>query len=66
MSKKYFEPTSEMNDLLTRAGSMNREESLGATRYMTGPSQLKPFAKVVGAIAACFPRPYFDEIHSKS
>ena len=34
MSKKYFEPTSEMNDLLTRAGSMNREESLGATREL--------------------------------
>ena len=29
--KKFFEPTPEMNQLLTRAGSMNREESLAAT-----------------------------------
>ena len=40
MSKKYFEPTSEMNDLLTRAGSMNREESLAATRELAKALEL--------------------------
>ena len=34
MSRKYFEPTPEMNQLLTQAGSMNREESLAATREL--------------------------------
>ena len=29
--KKFFEPTPEMDQLLTRAGSMNKEESLAAT-----------------------------------
>ena len=36
--RKYFEPTSEMNELLTRAGSMNREESLAATRELAKAS----------------------------
>ena len=40
MSKKYFEPTAEMNELLTRAGSMNREESLGATRELAKALEL--------------------------
>ena len=40
MSKKYFEPTSEMNELLTRAGSMNREESLAATRELAKALEL--------------------------
>ena len=31
MARKYFEPTPEMDQLLTRAGSMNKEESLAAT-----------------------------------
>ena len=31
MARKYFEPTPEMDQLLVRAGSMNKEESLGAT-----------------------------------
>ena len=31
MSKKFFEPTPEMNQLLSRAGSLQREESLVAT-----------------------------------
>jgi len=31
MARKYFEPTPEMDSLLTRAGSMNKEESLAAT-----------------------------------
>ena len=40
MSKKYFEPTAEMNELLTRAGSMNREDSLGATRELAKALEL--------------------------
>ena len=31
MSKKFFEPTPEMNQLLSRAGSLQREESLAST-----------------------------------
>ena len=38
--RKYFEPTSEMNELLTRAGSMNREESLAATRELAKALEL--------------------------
>ena len=39
-SKKYFEPTPEMNELLTKAGSMNREESLAATRELAKALEL--------------------------
>ena len=30
-NKKFFEPTPEMNELLVRAGSLKKEESLSAT-----------------------------------
>ena len=39
-TKKYFEPTPEMNQLLTKAGSMNREESLAATRELAKALEL--------------------------
>ena len=38
--KKFFEPTPEMNQLLTKAGSMNREESLAATAELAKALEL--------------------------
>ena len=40
MSKKYFEPTPEMNQLLSRAGSLQREESLAATSELAKALEL--------------------------
>ena len=59
MSKKYFEPTAEMNELLTRAGSMNREESLGATRELAKALEI-PLRKGVmsGDILDVFLKPF--------
>ena len=40
MSKKFFEPTPEMNQLLSRAGSLQREESLAATSELAKALEL--------------------------
>ena len=40
MSKKFFEPTPEMNQLLSRAGSLKREESLAATSELAKALEL--------------------------
>ena len=40
MSKKFFEPTPEMNQLLSRAGSLQREESLVATSELAKALEL--------------------------
>ena len=40
MSKKFFEPTQEMNQLLSRAGSLKREESLAATSELAKALEL--------------------------
>ena len=40
MSKKLFEPTPEMNQLLSRAGSLKREESLAATSELAKALEL--------------------------
>jgi len=40
MSKKFFEPTPEMNQLLSRAGSLKREESLAATAELAKALEL--------------------------
>ena len=40
MSKKVFEPTPEMNQLLSRAGSLQREESLVATSELAKALEL--------------------------
>jgi len=40
MSKKFFEPTPEMNQLLSRAGSLQREESLAATAELAKALEL--------------------------
>ena len=39
-TRKHFEPTPEMDQLLTKAGSMNREESLAATRELAKALEL--------------------------
>ena len=40
MSKKFFEPTPEMNQLLSRAGSLQREEALVATSELAKALEL--------------------------
>ena len=40
MSKKFVEPTPEMNQLLSRAGSLQREESLAATSELAKALEL--------------------------
>ena len=40
MSNKFFEPTPEMNQLLSRAGSLQREESLAATSELAKALEL--------------------------
>ena len=40
MSKKFFEPTPELNQLLSRAGSLQREESLAATSELAKALEL--------------------------
>ena len=40
MSKKFFEPTPEMNQLLSRAGSLQREESFAATSELAKALEL--------------------------
>ena len=40
MSKKFFDPTPEMNQLLSRAGSLQREESLAATSELAKALEL--------------------------
>ena len=40
MSKKFFEPTPEMNQLLSSAGSLQREESLAATSELAKALEL--------------------------
>ena len=40
MSKKFFEPTPEMNQLLSKAGSLQREESLAATSELAKALEL--------------------------
>ena len=40
MSKKFFEPTPEMNQLLSRDGSLQREESLAATAELAKALEL--------------------------
>ena len=40
MSKKFFEPTPERNQLLSRAGSLQREESLAATSELAKALEL--------------------------
>ena len=39
-TRKFFEPTPEMNQLLTKSGSMNREESLAATAELAKALEL--------------------------
>ena len=39
-NKKFFEPTPEMNELLVRAGSLKREESLSATAELAKALEL--------------------------
>jgi hypothetical protein len=39
-NKKFFEPTPEMNELLVRAGSLQREESLSATAELAKALEL--------------------------
>ena len=39
-NKKFFEPTPEMNELLVRAGSLHREESLSATAELAKALEL--------------------------
>ena len=39
-NKKFFEPTPEMNDLLVRAGSLKKEESLSATAELAKALEL--------------------------
>ena len=39
-NRKFFEPTSEMNDLLVRAGSLKKEESLSATAELAKALEL--------------------------